>query len=263
MLAFGLGGEVAAARPVAVEPAVLIAQARRVQQEDLAEWGRLAFHRQVFRERLDERDAVVGTTVLDFVVTPRGEGRFSEELQRIDGRIASRGEVREHRRARRFEKRYRTAFVGEASDYDKGDFSLVHFMTRSTYRYGGIESVDGVRCHRLDFAAEPAKEERQGVAQQMSTGTAGTLWLATEGLHAVRAESRLVRPIKAMMGLIDIQRVEIQMTTLAVGPYRLPSEIIVTTTSVLAGRLQIKRNRFLYSDHRKAISAGGASKASR
>lgn len=240
-----------------IDPARLIAEARRVQQKDLAAWGRSSFRRQVFRERLDERDTVTSTEVLDFLITPLGQGRFDETLQKIDGRLAGRSEVREHRRAKRFEKRYRTAFVGEAADYGKGDFSLAHFMTRSNYRYGGIEKVAGLRCHRLDFAAEPKARGRQGVAEQLSSGTAGTLWLDAEGLHIVRAESRLERPISAMMGLVDIERVIIQLTTLPFAGHRMPKEIAVTTTSTLAGRRQIKRNRFLYQEHRMAGPSGG------
>lgn len=231
-----------------VDPAALVSEARRVQQADLAEWGHLAFRRRVFRERLDRRGEPLDVMLLDFWVTPRGGGRFDEVLRGIDGRLPTRTEVREHRRARRFEKRYRTAFVGESEDYDKGDFSLAHFMTRPSYRYGGVETIDGMRCHRLDFPAQGEGGGR-GVANRISRATEGTLWLETEGLHAIRAESRLVHPVSAMLGVLEIERVEITMTTQRFGNHRLPREIVVTTTSVLAGRRQHKRNRFFYSHH--------------
>ncbi|MCG8456203.1 MAG: hypothetical protein MI919_07965 [Holophagales bacterium] len=255
MTALALAG---AGSSPAVDPASLVGEARRVQQEDLATWSHLEFRRQVLREKLDEHDAVVSTEVLDFLVTPLGDGRFDERLRRLDGRAPSASQVREHRRAQRFEKRYRTAFVGEASEYEKGDFSLAHFMTRPTYRYGGLERVDGILCHRLDFPADTAGIDRGGVASRLSAGTAGTLWLETEGLHAIRAESRLVQPISAMMGLVRVQRVNIEMTTLRFGRHRLPREISVTTTTVIAGRALRKRNRFVYGDHRPATGGPAA-----
>ncbi len=242
----------AGAGPAKVDTKSLISEARRVQQTDLAAWGELSFQRQVVRERLDDSDNIIATTLLEFWVIAKGDGRFDEVLRRIDGRLASRSQVREHRRAKRFEKRYRTAFVGEATEYAQGDFSLAHFMTRPTYEYGGIEWVDGRRCHRLDFPAEPASQAGGGIASQLSAGTEGTLWLGAVGLHAVRAESRLVRPVSAMMGLVKVERVEIEMATQPMGDHRLPSQIIVTTTSTLGGRRQYKRNRFLYDAHRRA-----------
>ena len=249
MTALALAG---AGPPTAVDTAALVTEARRIQQADLAEWARLAFRRRVFRQRLDPNDGALETSLLDFWVTPRGGGRFDEALRQIDGRLPGQTETREHRRARRFEKRYRTAFMGDAGEYEQGDFSLTHFMTRPTYRYRGIEVVDGIRCHRLDFPAQPEAAAR-GVASRISASTEGTLWLETTGLHAIRAESRLVRPVSAMMGLIQIERVEITVTTLAFGRHRLPREFAGTTTSVLAGRTQRKRNRFLYSGHQEVL----------
>lgn len=244
------------------DPQSLILEARQIQQRDLAAWGTMSFRRQVVRERLDAADQVTETMLLDFLVVAKGDGRFDELLRRIDGRLASRSEVREHRRAKRFEKRYRTAFVGDATEYEQGDFSLAHFMTRPHYNYGGIEVIDGQRCHRLDFSAEPEGQAHGGIASQLSAGTEGTLWLDVASLQTVRAESRLVRPISAMMGLVKVERVEIEMVTQPVGEHRLPGQIFVTTTSTLGGRRQYKRNRFLYDAHRSSAvvaASGGAS----
>ena len=243
------------ARPTAPNPEQLVERARQVQQSDLELWGELAFARRVERERLDRDDRVVERHRLEFEIAPRGEGRFDETLRFVDGRLASRSEVREHRRAKRFEKRYRTAFSGDASDYEEGDFSLAHFMTRSSYRYGGFEMVDGVRCHRLEFPAEEPGDG--GVATRVGAATEGVLWLEVGSLHAIRAESRLVRSVSTWGGLLRIERVEVRMTTLAHGDYRLPSVIEVTSTIVVAGKTQRKRNRFRYSGHRAIVEAGG------
>lgn len=244
----GIAGEAVAGPLAAPDPDALVARAREVQQADLMAWGALVFQRRVERERLDAADRVQERHRLEFEVVPRGDGRFDEELRLVDGRLASRSEVREHRRARRFEKRYRTAYSGDAGDFEKGDFSLTQFMTRPTYRYRGVEVVDGVRCHRLEFPAEA--EPDAGVASRVSAATEGILWLETTTLHAIRAESRLVRPVSALAGLLRVERVEVEMTTLSHGAHRLPSVIEVTTTSVIAGKTQRKRNRFRYSGHR-------------
>lgn len=239
----------------------LVAEARAVQQSDLRHWGRLAFRREVVRERLDADDRVVDREVLVFFITPGRGGEFDEGLRTIDGRLPTRSEVQAHRRARRFNKRYKTALTGDASDYEEGDFSLGHFMTRSDYTYGGLEMVDGIRCHRLDFAAQP--ESGGGVASRISAATEGSMWLDVRTLHAVRAESRLTRPVTAMLGLVRIERVDIEMSTLSFGEHRLPAEIVVTSRVAMAGRALRKRNRFLYSDHRGADEAASSDTADR
>ena len=71
--------------PAEVDLERLLEEGRRVQREDLLAWRKMAFRRQVTRERLDSQGNVTWTEELDFRVTPTADG-FDELLTRIDGR---------------------------------------------------------------------------------------------------------------------------------------------------------------------------------
>jgi len=196
-------------------------QARQVQMADLEFWSRLTFHRQVIRERLDGEGQVLEREELDFRIRPSPRG-FDEELRLIDGQAPSRRKVREHRAAGRFTERYQTAVSGEDPRYDKGDFSLANLLRRADYLYLGREMIDGIPCHRLDFPAHP-EVGGMGVEERMAAATEGSLWLAEGSLHMVRAETRTVRSVAALAGLVKVEGVVIRLETDALGNHRVPA----------------------------------------
>ncbi len=228
----------------------LLAQARRVQQADLTAWGELTFRRQVTRERLKAEGEVAERQELDFRVTPKGDG-FDEELRFIEGRFPTRDEVREHRREARFTKRYKAALSGEDPRYGHGDFSMSHLLRRSSYVYRGVESVAGHRCHRLEFAADP-EPPGGGVAARLTAATAGSLWLAVDGLHIVRSETHLERPIAAVGRLVKLRKLAIRLEGGAAGELWLPLRIVVESELSVAGKKIRKRNTFRYSQFEAA-----------
>ncbi len=224
----------------------MLAQARQVQSSDLKYWGRLTFRRQVIRERLDGEGQVLERQELDFHIRPSPRG-FDEELRLIDGQAPTRRQVREHRAAGRFNERYQTAVSGDAPRYDRGDFSLANLLRRPDYLYQRVETVAGIACHRLDFPPHP-EVGGMSVEERMAAATEGSLWLAEGSLHLVRAETRTIRTVAALAGIVKVKRVAIRLETVAHGNHRIPRLIDVRSDLVIAGKRIHKRNRFRYSE---------------
>ena len=63
---------------------------------------------------------------------------------------------------------------------------------KATARAQG-EEIDGQPCHRLDYEAVP--DSGGGMEQRVLEATERSVWLETEGLHVLRLESRIVRPV--------------------------------------------------------------------
>lgn len=248
------GPDVAGAPPPELES--LVQEARQIQRADLELWARLAFRRQVTRERFDDGGRVIERQELEFRVRPSPQG-FDEELLRIDGRTPTRAEVREHRAAGRFNRRYQMALYGEAPRYDRGDFSLAQLLRRRDYVYGGREEVAGIACHRLDFRAQP-EVAGGAVEERMAAATEGSLWLAEESLHTVRTVTRMARPVAVVRGILRVEQVAIRVETAAYGDHRLPSLIEVRSDLVIAGKPVHKRNLFRYSELSAPIAEGPA-----
>lgn len=228
-------------------------QARQVQMADLEFWGRLTFRRQVIRERLDGAGQVLEREELVFRIRPSPRG-FDEELRFIDGQMPTRRQVREHRAAGRFNERYQTAVSGEDPRYDKGDFSLANLLRRSDYLYLGVETIDGIPCHRLRFTAHP-EVGGMSVEERMAAATEGSLWLAEGSLHMVRAETRTIRSVAALAGLVKVEEVAILLETDALGKHRVPRLIDVRSDLVIAGKRVHKHNRFRYSEFSRLPAA--------
>src|SRR5262245_37533225 len=100
----------------------LLAQAERVQKEDIAAWTRFGFHRHHVKEFLDADGQVTETLDLEFDVTPAAKG-FDELLVRRDGRAPTENEAKQGRRDAKFSKHYATMLSGDAEDDEEGAYS--------------------------------------------------------------------------------------------------------------------------------------------
>jgi hypothetical protein len=230
----------------------LLEEGRRIQREDLQAWGKMAFRRQVTRERLDSQGNVTWTEELDFRVTPTEDG-FDELLTSIDGRVPTPKQVREHRKAARFTKRYQAASAGEMPDYDddsEEEYSLESFMLRPDFIYGGIEEIDGRPCHRLDYEATP--DSGGGMEQRVLAATERSIWLETEGLHVLRLESRIVRPISGAMGMAKVHLLNMRIDAGYHGDDWLPTLMEVRSDVRVVFKTLHKRNTFRYTEFEPA-----------
>lgn len=227
--------------------ASLLEPARRVQQDDLEFWGTLSFRRRVTRERLDADGDVTSSHELDFRITPR-DGGFDETLTSIDGRPPTRDEVESHRRAARFTRRYEEALSGETGRSDDQEYGVSGFLHHPGYTYGGVETIAGRPCHRLDFAAQNAPPGA-GRDERLWAATEGTLWIENRGLHLVRAETRLARPVALLLGLGKVVGVKIRLDAKPFHDHWIPASIVVDTEIRIIGFTTRKRNVFRYSDY--------------
>jgi hypothetical protein len=123
-----------------------------------------------------------------------------------------------------------------------------------SYRYEGIEAVEGVPCHRLEFDPLPQESAADGVAGKISQATAGTLWVTEQGLHVIRAESRSTRPVPVALSLAKVESLNIQLENHEVAPgVWLPRRIEVRSRGrILLSRFN-KRNVFLYSEFEPVV----------
>src|SRR2546426_2670908 len=131
----------------------ILEKARRVQSADVAAWKRYRFRRSWFRQERDDSGQVKSTESAVSEVSPRGEG-FKEKLVEIDGRKPTAAEEKRFRDQARFAKHYRTLLAGSGEE-EEGGYSLGHLFRMSSYRYEGRETLEGVLCHRIDFAPDP------------------------------------------------------------------------------------------------------------
>jgi hypothetical protein len=231
----------------------LLEKGQRVQREDVLAWGKMSFRRQVTREKLNSQGEVTWTQELDFRVTPTDDG-FDELLTGIDGRAPTDKEIREHRKAARFTKRYRAAAAGEMPDYNEDseeEYSLESFMLRPGFIYRGVETVDGQPCHRLDYEARP--DSGGGMEQRVLAATERTVWLETEGLHVVRLESRIVRSISGAMGMAKVLRLDMRIDAGYHGDNWLPRSIEVRSDVRVVFKTLHKRNLFRYTEFTRAF----------
>lgn len=239
----------------APDPAALIAEARRVQVRDLEVWRRFAFRRQVVRQRLDDRGEVALRQDLVFRVEPAVDG-FDETLVAIDGRAPSAREIREHRHEARFTRHYDHAREGKLGGVlGFGELDFGYIFRGLHYRYAGRETTaGGIACHRL--AIEPLTGDAAvGAADPLAAATAGDLWLAVDGLHVVRASTRLTRPVR--QGLARAERLDLDFEAQRVEGAWLPRRIELR--SALGGLLRLHaHNIYTYSqfEDRRARGVG-------
>ncbi|HUP24421.1 MAG TPA: hypothetical protein VNB06_15925 [Thermoanaerobaculia bacterium] len=100
---------------------------------------------------------------------------------------------------------------------------------------------------RLDF--DPALEVPGGFAGRIARASAGTLWLAADGGHLVRAEAETVSAVRFAGGLVRIPRLAVHYRGRRVtGDVWLPVEIVVESEISLFGNATSRRNRYSYSE---------------
>ncbi len=226
----------------------LLAEAREVQRRDLETWHRFAFHRQVLRRRLDRQGEVSLRQVLDFEVEPAAGGGFAERLTAIDGREPTAAEVREHGREARFTKHYRQAREGRFGGVlGMGELDFNYLFGALDYSYLGREVIGGVPVHRL--AIEPLAGDPPRGSDRLAAATGGELDLAVDGLHIVRARTRLSRPVS--QGLVEIERLEIEFESQPLpGGAWIPRRIEVSSS--VRGLVRIRaHNVYTYSGYER------------
>jgi hypothetical protein len=225
----------------------LLAEAERVQQRDLASWQGYRFQREVVRRGLNANLRETEREVLWFIVRPRAGGPgFDEQLLLIDGRSPSRRLRDEHREAARFTKRYLQA-LAQGDGFDEEADPIVRLWDAEHYDYAGLETIDGVACHRVEMGPSAGPVEG-GIGARLAAANAGTLWLAVDDLRIVRSETRLARKVKLPFGLGTLSRLDVRLRTLELpGGTRLPAEIDVVSDVSVLGVTVRKNNRYRYS----------------
>ncbi len=226
---------------------VLLAGAEAVQRRDLASWREFRFQREVMRRSLGDNSREKKREVLLFLVRPEADGEgFDEHLVLLNGKQPSRRLRDEHREAARFTKRYLQALEQE-DGFDNEADPLVHLWGADQYEYAGLKTVGGVLCHRVEMKPSPEPTDG-GVRGRLAAATAGTLWLAVDGLHIVRSETRLARSVRLPMGLGTLDRFDVRLVSFELpGGSRLPEEIDVVSQVTVLGMTTRKNNRYRYS----------------
>lgn len=227
------------------DPAALAREAQRVQRADVLAWRRYRFHRVEKVEELTQEGSVSETQVKEYEITPLRDS-FDERLLRIDGREPTDDEVRAARRNRSFQKHYETVLEG-AEEEGSGGYSVMALLKLSAYAYAGVETVQGVPCHRLDFtASEPPPEG--DLAARIAAAMQGTLWLSVDGLHLVRARADSAREVGAAIGLFRMRALSFAVDAAPVGPdVWLPTDVVVETRMRLVVVGVRRRRTFSYS----------------
>lgn len=244
------------------DPAALAREAQRVQRADVLAWRRYRFHRVETVEELAQEGSVEETQVMEYEITPLKDV-FDERLLHIDGREPTDGEVRDARRKGSFQKHYDTLLEGAAEE-GSGGYSVMALLKLSGYAYAGLETVQGVLCHRLDFtASEPPPDG--DLAARIAAAMRGTLWLSVEGLHLVRARADSAHEVGAAIGLFRMHALRFAVDAAPVAPdVWLPTEVMVETRMRLVVVGVRRRRTFSYSDYAPAPArlppgrAGGA-----
>jgi hypothetical protein len=249
------GAVAAAASPAAVpeaaerppDPAALAREAQRVQRADVLAWRRYRFHRVERVEELTQEGSVSETQVMEYEITPL-QTSFDERLLRVDGQEPTDDEVRDARRKGSFQKHYETLLEG-AEEEGSGGYSVMALLKLSGYAYAGLETIQGVPCHRLDFtASEPPSDG--DLAARIAAAMQGTLWLSVEGLHLVRARADSAREVGAAIGLFRMHALRFAVDAAAVAPdVWLPTEVVVETRMRLVVVGVRRRRTFSYSEY--------------
>lgn len=233
----------------------ILSEAQRIQHEDVTAWRRYKFRRQTVREWFDEDGALVEKEDLLFVVTPI-TGGFDEELIRMNGSAPAPDDVDHHRREAKFTRHYNEMMQSESGD-DIGEagYTLATLLKMSAYEYAGMEVVDGILCHRLDFRPDDALEWG-GIAGKIARAMSGTLWITADGHHVAFAHTRTVRPVTLFWSLSKVKELEITMQSRpAPEGVWLPARIEVVSTARVLFNVLRKRNTINYSDFEPAQAA--------
>jgi len=234
--------------PSAEDPRALIRAAQRVQQADAAAWAGYRFRRTARSERLAHDGVVEQASLIEFEVTPTAGNGFDERLLVIDGRPPSGREVEEHRGAARFTRHYRTLSAGRDEQDMESGYSLSTLLRLADYRYIGLEDVDGIPAHRLDFEPDPVAGGGS-IAARLTQAMSGSLWLTVDGLHLVRARATTLRPVSLFLGLSRVRSLEVGLEAGRVAPgVYLPREVTIVTHARVFFAAIHRRQVFTYFD---------------
>lgn len=249
----GDGSAGAAAQPEAPPDLALIVQeARRVQFSDMAAWSRFAFRRRVEQQRLGPAGEVLENTAMDFRIAPV-PGGFDELLLSLDGRQPTPKEVSTHRRQARFSKHYGAARAGAGGGGEEAGYSIAQLLRLSSYRYAGVETVDGVACHRLDFEPDRRRAPR-GIEAKIAGAMAGSLWITADGYHLARAVARTVRPVPIALSIAKVYDLEVSLEAMPVARgVWMPRAIEVRADARVSWVSVRKRTRYAYSDFQPVL----------
>src|SRR3989441_384500 len=230
----------------------ILAEAQRVQEADVAAWSRYRFSRRTEREDLDDAGEMEGREILEFMLTPIGDG-FDEELVRLDGREPEPGERERHRRAGSFTKHYHTLIEGAGGQEMEGGYSLSLLLHMSSYRYAGRETREGVDCYRLDFGPGETRGPGSGLAWKVASVMQGTLWITVAGYHLAWAEAETTRRVPIALSLAKVREVRVSMESGPVGDgVWLPRRIEMLTPARVLVQSMHQRNLYTYSDFSRA-----------
>ena len=230
----------------------ILAGAQRVQESDVAAWSGYRFSRRAEREDLDDSGEVDGREVLEFELTPSGDG-FDEELVRLDGREPEPDERERHRRAASFTKHYHTLIEGAGGQEMESGYSLSLLLHMSSYRYAGRETRDGVDCYRLDFGPGETRAPGSGLAWKVASVMQGTLWITVAGYHLAWAEAETTRRVPIALSLAKVREVRVSMESGPVGDgVWLPRRIEMLTRARVLIKSIHRRNIYSYSDFSRA-----------
>jgi hypothetical protein len=237
--------------PAVVDVNTLVREAQRVQRADALAWARFRFRREIRTERLDAAGAVVEGGLLEFEIMPLNVGGFDERLLRIDGREPTAEEITHYREEASFSKHYGTLTVVDHAEGEESGYSLSTLLRLSAYQYAGIDPIDGLPAHRLDFAPDPVPHGT-GVAARVTQAMAGSLWLTVDGAHLVRARAATVRPVTLYLGLGKVYSLEVRVESAPAGPMApdvyLPKSLTINTDLRVLFTNQHRRRTFTYGE---------------
>jgi hypothetical protein len=227
-----------------------LTEAKRVQQSDIQAWARFSFHRIAERCYLDAKGAVLETRKVTLRVTPV-KGGFEEELVTIDGRAPSSIEKATHRRKGAFARNYSALISRKDENGRESGITLRHLLSASSYRYGGVEVLNGVKCHRLDFGPGPARRGGD-MAERFLEAMTGNLWITVDGLHLFRATARTTRHVTVLSWVATIQEMEMRFESAPVAPgIWLPSKLIVKADARVVWKEVRRSDTYVYSEFQK------------
>lgn len=218
----------------------------RAWAADVTSWADYAFQRKVIRQTFDKKGKEKAHLELVFKVTPMGDG-FDEELIEIEQRPPDKGEVKEHRKAARFEKHYRQAGDLELNNPVGEDLALMDLIQSQDHRFVGEDVVDGVPCYRTRF---DAREEPSGLTtrERLNYAVAGTACFSKKGFHLVVFEMKTVRAVKTTA--IGFNSLQMTIEGHAVGDAWLPKLVALRSDVVLLGGRMRKGNTYRYTNFR-------------
>lgn len=130
--------------------------------------------------------------------------------------------------------------------------TLPAIWEETDHTYVGLETIDGVEAHRVDFV--PNAAAKGAMVERLANSIAGSFWLTVDGNHLVKWQTRLTRPLKR--GLIKMKKLDLKVTCQPVGDHYFAKEVEMESVINLGFGDERKRNRYLYSDFKKSSPGG-------